>query len=78
MYGPKWPFLLMYMSHDMRHIFRRLTGGQRDTPGLGRHRFLYKSTRTNRIIIITLFQQVFRLIKYWKVVTSTTGEYVSS
>ena len=19
MYGPKWPFLLMYESHDMRH-----------------------------------------------------------
>ena len=33
MYGPKWPFLLMYGSHDMRHrFFRRLTGCQR-TPG---------------------------------------------
>ena len=26
MYGPVWPFLLMYGSHDMRHTgFRRLT-----------------------------------------------------
>ena len=26
MYGPTWPFLFMYGSHDMRHIgFRRLT-----------------------------------------------------
>ena len=26
MYEPMWPFLLMYGSHDMRHIgFRRLT-----------------------------------------------------
>ena len=26
MYGPTWPFLLMYGFHDMRHIgFRRLT-----------------------------------------------------
>ena len=26
MYRPMWPFLLMYGSHDMRHIgFRRLT-----------------------------------------------------
>ena len=35
MYGPKWPFLLIYMSHDMRQIFHRLTGGQRDTSGFG-------------------------------------------
>ena len=36
MYGPKWPFLLMYESHDMRHgLFRGLTGCQRHTPGFG-------------------------------------------
>ena len=34
MYGLKWPFLLMYGSHDMRHTgFPRVDGGQRDTPG---------------------------------------------
>ena len=28
MYGPKWPFLLMYGSHDMRHIgFPRIVNG---------------------------------------------------
>ena len=30
---PKWPFLHMYGSHDVRHVdFRGLTGSQR-TPG---------------------------------------------
>ena len=30
---PKWPFLHMYKSHDMRHVeFRGLMGSQR-TPG---------------------------------------------
>ena len=28
MYGPKWPFLLMYESHDMRHSFSQVDGGQ--------------------------------------------------
>ena len=41
MYGPTWPFLLMYGSHDMRHAgFRRfpqVDGGQRDPRKLGRH-----------------------------------------
>ena len=38
MYGPKWPFLLMYGSHDMRHTgFPRVDGGQRDPRNLGRH-----------------------------------------
>ena len=30
MYGPKWPFLLMYGSHDMRHRYsagRRVVNG---------------------------------------------------
>ena len=31
MYGPKWPFLLMYGSHDVRHIgFPRVDGLSRD------------------------------------------------
>ena len=37
--GPKWPFLLMYVSHDMRHTgFHGLTGCQRDPREMGRHR----------------------------------------
>ena len=33
MFGPKWSFLFMYGSHDMRHrFFHGLTGCQR-TPG---------------------------------------------
>ena len=40
---PKWPFLHMYGSHDMRHVdFRGLTGSQRTPRVLGRH-MLYKS-----------------------------------
>ena len=33
MYGPKWSFLLMYRSHNIRH--GRLMGCHRDTPGFG-------------------------------------------
>ena len=40
MYGPKWPFLLMYESHDMRHTgiprVDRLSMGPRD---FGRHKY---------------------------------------
>ena len=36
MYGPKWPFLLMYRSHDMRHTgFPRVDGSQQNTSGFG-------------------------------------------
>ena len=36
--GPKWPFLLMYGSHEMRHTgFRELKGCQRDPRDSGRH-----------------------------------------
>ena len=39
MYGPKWPFLLMYGSHNMRHIgFPQVDDGQRDPRDLGRHK----------------------------------------
>ena len=37
MYGPKWPFLLMYGSHDMRQIFPPVDGLSTDTLGAGRH-----------------------------------------
>ena len=38
MYGPKWLFLLMYGSHDMRHIgFLRVDSGQQDARDLGLH-----------------------------------------
>ena len=33
-----WPFLLMYESHDMRHIgFPQVDGGQQDPWEMGRH-----------------------------------------
>ena len=36
--GPKWPFLLMYGSHNMRHTgFHGLTSYQRDPLDSGRH-----------------------------------------
>ena len=35
MYGPKWPFLLMYESHDMRHTsFPRVDGLSTDPQDL--------------------------------------------
>ena len=35
---PMWSFLLMYGSHDMRHIgFPQVDGGQRDPWEMGRH-----------------------------------------
>ena len=44
---PKWPFLHMYGSHDMRHVeFRGLTGSQRTprfwgvTDFLGFHKYI--------------------------------------
>ena len=36
MYGPKWPFLLMYGSHDMRHTgFLQVDGLSTDLPRFG-------------------------------------------
>ena len=38
MYGSKWPFLLMYGSHNMRHTgFPRVEGLSTDPRDLGRH-----------------------------------------
>ena len=38
MQGPKWPFLLGYVSRDMRRIdFPQVDGWSTNTPGLGRH-----------------------------------------
>ena len=35
---PMWPFLLMYGSHDTRHIgIPQVDGGQRDPWEMGRH-----------------------------------------
>ena len=35
---PMWPFLLMYGSHDMRHIvFPQVDGGQWDPREMGHH-----------------------------------------
>ena len=39
MYGPKWPFLLIYGSHNMRHTaFPQVDGLSTDPRDLGRHR----------------------------------------
>ena len=36
---PRWPFLLIYGSHDLRHTgIPQVDGGQRDPRDLGRHR----------------------------------------
>ena len=38
MYGPNWPFLLVYESHDMRHTgFPRVDELSTDSRNLGRH-----------------------------------------
>ena len=37
MYGPDVAILLMYGSHDMKHRFLQVDGGQRDPRVLGRH-----------------------------------------
>ena len=37
MYGPDVAILLMYGSHDMRHRFPHVDGGQRDPRKLGCH-----------------------------------------
>ena len=38
MYGPKWPFLLMYGSYDMRQTgFPQVDGLSTDPRDLGRH-----------------------------------------
>ena len=38
MYGPKWPFLLMYGSHNMRHTgFPQVDELSTDPRDLGRH-----------------------------------------
>ena len=42
MYGPKWPFLLMYGSHDMRHTgFPRVDELSTDSQNLGRHTIIH-------------------------------------
>ena len=43
MYGPKWPFLLRYMSRDTRRIdFSQVDELSTDTPGLGRHSMVFE------------------------------------
>ena len=38
MYGPKWSFLLMHVSHKMRHTgFPQVDGLSTDPRDLGRH-----------------------------------------
>ena len=42
MFGPKWPFLLLYGSHDMRHTsISRVDRLSTDPWDLGRHSLVY-------------------------------------
>ena len=42
MYWPKWPISLRYVSRDIRRIdFPQVDGLSTDTPGLGRHRWVF-------------------------------------
>ena len=45
--GPYWIILLMYGSHDMRHTFSQVDGGQRDPRVLGRHSLVSELRYTN-------------------------------
>ena len=48
MYGPQWPFLFMYGSHNMRHIgFPRVDGLSTHPRDLGRHRLVSEFRYTN-------------------------------
>ena len=48
MYVPKWPFLLMYEYHDMRHTgFPRVDGLLTDPLDLGRHSLISELRYTN-------------------------------
>ena len=40
--GPYWVILLMYGSHDLRHRFPQVDGGQRDSRVLGRQNFFFQ------------------------------------
>ena len=44
MYGPKWPFLLMYESHDIRHTgIPQVNVLSMDPRDLGRHKIRVRS-----------------------------------
>ena len=48
MYGPKWPFLLMYESHDMRHTsFPRVDELSTEPRDLGHHSLVPKLRYTS-------------------------------
>ena len=54
----KWPFLLMYGSHDMRHTgFRGLTSCQRDPRDSGHHIF-------NMCCMLILFLSVYLVFSF--------------
>ena len=47
---PMWPFLLMCVSHDMRHTgFSQVDGGQQDPQKMGRHK---ESLTKNEIVFL--------------------------
>ena len=52
---PMWLFLLMYESHDMRHMsFLQVDCGQRDPQKMGRHKILFLFLETEFIMFLFL------------------------
>ena len=64
MCGPIWPFLLMYGSHDMRHIgFPQVDDSQRDPRKMGRHGIgVYRSVLVQNYCMY-VFKLCFKYVK---------------
>ena len=59
MYGPKWPFLLMYGSHNMRHTgCPRVDGLSTDPRDLGRHRATLDFSLNNNLKISRTYGEI--------------------
>ena len=48
MYGPTWPFLFTYGSHDMRHTGFRILTVVNGNPGIGGVTFRLKITQVGK------------------------------
>ena len=61
---PIWPFLLMYESHDMRHIgFPQVDGGQLDPRNGASQKYSYKQFKQ----VIKYFLSKFLLVWLLKI-----------
>ena len=59
MYGSKWPFLLMYGSHDMRHTgFPRVNRLSTDPRDLGCHTWCACVNLRAHVVVVVLLQRV--------------------